>query len=199
MPGRCIEFFFDVGSPYSYLAATQMERVGARAGLPVRWRPFLLGGVFRATGNEMPARVPAKARYMIDDLTRWARHYGVPLRIPSRFPVVTLRPQRALVHVETTAPHALATAAMELFRAYWAEDLDPTSDAVLARAADVAGLPRDELLAAIEAQPVKDALRATTEEAVARGAFGAPTMFVGDAMFWGNDRLELLVESVRAS
>jgi 2-hydroxychromene-2-carboxylate isomerase len=187
-----IEFFFDIGSSYSYLAATQMERVGARTGVAVRWRPFLLGGVFKATGNDLPIRVPAKAKWMLQDMTMWAQHYGIPLRMPSRFPVVTLRTQRALATAERLSSAAVAAFAQTLFKAYWAEDQDVTSDAVLSAAAQSAGLAGDAIISGIDSPETKDLLRATTEEAVRRGAFGAPAMFVGDVLFWGNDRIPLL-------
>jgi 2-hydroxychromene-2-carboxylate isomerase len=188
-----IELFFDVGSSYSYLAATQMEKVTARTGVPVRWRPFLLGAVFKATGNDLPIRVPTKARWMIHDMTLWAHHYGIPFRVPSRFPLNTLRTQRALAGVERSAQAAALPAfALALYRAYWAEDQDVTTDAVIGAAATSAGLDAATVIAAIDAQETKDLLRATTDEAVKRGAFGAPAMFVGDALFWGNDRIPLL-------
>lgn len=186
---REIELFFDIGSSYSYLAATQMAGLTARTGVPVRWRPFLLGAVFKATTNDMPARVPAKARYMLADMARWSAHYGVPFRLPSKFPLLTLRAQRAL----TAAPEAAIPAmALSLFAAYWAEDQDPTTDDAIAAAANAAGVEAGPILAAIDDQATKDRLRATTDEAVKRGAFGAPSMFVDDALFWGNDRIDLL-------
>src|SRR5689334_12190987 len=108
MSAREIELFFDIGSSYSYLAATQMAGLAERTRVPVRWRPFLLGAVFKATTNEMPARVPAKARWMLEDMKRWAEHYGIPFAFPSRFPLLTLRTQRALAAIERTAPEAIA-------------------------------------------------------------------------------------------
>lgn len=198
MTAREIEFFFDVGSSYSYLAATQLEAVAARTGVPVRYRPFLLGAVFKATGNDLPARLPAKARWMAADMAMWASHYGVPFRLPSRFPLITLRPQRALVAAERTAPDALPAFARALFHAYWADDQDVTTDPVIAGAARAANLDPDAILAAIDAPATKDHLRATTDEAVRRGAFGAPSLFVGDTLFWGNDRLALLEHQLAA-
>lgn len=184
---REVELFFDIGSSYSYLAATQMAGLTERTGVPVRWRPFLLGGVFKATGNETPAKLPAKARYLINDLMMWAAEYGVPARMPSRFPLNTLRVGRFLVGLPNIPP-----AALSLFHAYWAEDRDPTTDESLVSAAQAAGVDPATAIAAIDTQDVKDRLRANTDEAVARGAFGAPSMFVGDTMFWGNDRIPML-------
>ena len=189
---REIEFFFDIGSSYSYLAATQMQALEQRSGARVRWRPFLLGGVFKATGNDMPARLPAKAKWMLADMALWAQHYGIPFRMPSRFPLITLRTQRALAAAERSAPAALPAMTLALYRAYWAEDQDVTTDAVIAAASRAAGLDADAIIAAIDAPDTKELLRATTDEAVRRGAFGAPAMFVGDTLFWGNDRIGLL-------
>ena len=200
MADREIEFFFDIGSSYSYLASTQMPGIAERSGVPVRWRPFLLGAVFKATGNEMPARLPAKAKWMLHDMTLWAHHYGIPLRMPSRFPLNTLRTQRALAAAErlagATSVPAFATA---LFRAYWCDDQDISTDAVITAAASAALLNAPTIVAAIDAQETKDLLRATTDEAVKRGAFGAPALFVGDALFWGNDRLPLLESYLKRS
>jgi 2-hydroxychromene-2-carboxylate isomerase len=192
MSAREIEIFFDIGSAYSYLASTQMEGLAKRTGVPVRWRPFLLGAVFKATGNDTPARLPAKAKWMIHDMMLWAKHYGVPARLPSRFPLNTLRTQRALAAAERTEPAMLAAFAQAVFKSYWADDQDVSSDSVIAAAATAAGLDGAAIIAAIDAQETKDHLRATTDEAVKRGAFGAPAMFVGDTLFWGNDRIGLL-------
>lgn len=183
-----IEFFFDVASPYSYLASTVITEVGARAGAPVRWRPFLLGGVFRAVGNQPPATLAVRAPYMLTDLHRWAQRYGVPFQMPSFFPINSLLPMRALASLPEDA---LPAAAGAVFRAHWAEGRDPSDPAVLA------ALIGADAVAAAQSPAVKEHLRANTEEAVARGAFGAPTFFVGAEMYFGNDRL-LFVEEAAA-
>lgn len=188
-----LEFFFDIGSPYAYLAATQMAGLSERAALPVRWRPFLLGAVFKAAGNVMPASVPAKARWMFQDLTQWSLHYGESLRMPSLFPLSTLRTQRALVAAGRLAGQsAIAPFALALFRAYWVDDQDVSDAAIIAGIARAVGLDADALAAATDAPETKDSLRADTDEAVRRGAFGAPAIFVGETLFWGNDRIPLL-------
>ena len=196
---REVEFFFDVGSPYSYLAATQMRGIAERTGAKVRWRPFLLGAVHKDTGNEMPARVPHKARWMLQDLVRWGEQYGVPIRVPpSRFPLNTLKAQRALVAVEQTQPEKVEELGLALFRAYWVDDRDVSDPAVVKEVADSCGLDGAAIVAAGDQQEIKDALRRSTGEAVERGAFGAPAMFVGDEHFWGNDRLGQLEAHLRS-
>jgi 2-hydroxychromene-2-carboxylate isomerase len=193
MNSTVIEFFFDIGSPYSYLAATQVAPLQQATGAPVRWRPFLLGGVFKASGNETPANVASKALYMAKDLERWARHYQVPFSFSSRFPLSTLITQRAIVAAEQVAgADAAARFAMALFTAYWVQDRDITSPKELGGIADDCRLDVSSLLQAASDPSVKDRLRADTDEAVSRGAFGAPTFFVGQHMFWGNDRIPMI-------
>ncbi|HEY5921242.1 MAG TPA: 2-hydroxychromene-2-carboxylate isomerase [Kofleriaceae bacterium] len=200
MADREIEFFFDIGSSYSYLASTQMAGITERTGVPVRWRPFLLGAVFKATGNDMPAKLPAKAKWMLHDMTLWAHHYAIPFRMPTKFPLITLRTQRALAAAERlVGPRAIPEFAGFLFRAYWCDSQDITTDEVISAAATAAQLDAAAILAAIDAQETKDQLRATTDEAVKRGAFGAPALFVGEALFWGNDRIPLLESYVKRS
>jgi 2-hydroxychromene-2-carboxylate isomerase len=185
-----IDFYFDVGSPYSYLAATQIDAVARKHGNDVSWRPFLLGAVFKATGNEMPARVPAKAKWMLADLGQWAELYNVPFQFPASFPPNTVRAMRACCVAETKGK--ARAFAMPLFSGYWTRGVDPSSDEGLGLAATAAGLDPAEVLAAVETQPVKDALRANTDRAIAAGAFGAPAMVFEGKLLWGNDRLALL-------
>lgn len=183
-----VEFFYDIGSPYSYLAATQISHLVERCGATCQWRPFLLGGVFKAVGNKAPATLPPRARYMLQDLTRWSATYQVPFRFPSQFPMNTLLAMRAL----TAIPEAdRRDASLALFTAYWVNDADLTQPAVIAQ------IIGESPVAAATAPETKTALRATTDEAVARGAFGAPTFFVGEQMFFGNDRLDFVEAAVR--
>jgi 2-hydroxychromene-2-carboxylate isomerase len=193
---KIVDFYFDLSSPYSYLAATQVPALVARTGADVRWKPVVLAAVFKAAGNTMPAQSPPKARYMFHDLERWARKYGVPFAMSSRFPLNTIKPERLVIAAEASGRSA--EVAQELFRAMWADDRDITSELEMRAAALAAGVDPNGLLAAIETGAVKDKLRAYTDEAVAREVFGAPTFAHGDKLYWGNDRIEFLEEALRA-
>ena len=187
-----LEFFYDFVSPYSYLASTRVEAEVARVGGTVRFRPFLLGGVLNATGNRAPIETPAKGKHIVTDLGRWARRLGVPLAWPAKFPVLTVLPLRAAYAAEKAGVLVPFTHAM--FRAFWVDGKDLSDGAVVAAAATAAGLDGPALVAA--APEYKEALKAATQEAVDRGSFGAPTFFVGDEMFIGNDRLDFAVEAL---
>lgn len=179
-----IEFFYDIVSPYSYIAATQLKQFDGKA--EVVWRPFLLGGVFKATGNSGPAfSVAAKMPYMFKDLQRLARHFGIPLTMPANFPVLTVTVQRVLCAASDAERAALS---LKLFHAYWGEGRNVTDEALLTE------LVGAELMAKTQDEAVKNQLKDNTYEAVERGAFGAPTFFVGDEMFFGEDRLFLMHE-----
>lgn len=185
-----IEFFWDAASPYTYLASTQIEALAADCGAEIDWRPFLLGGVFQATGNQPPANVPAKGKYLFGDISNWARYYGVPLTFPESFPVNSIHAGRAGLVAAEQGHGALF--AKNVMYAHWAEGRDVGDSNVLAKVATDSGLDPDETATRIQEQSIKDRLKANTDEAVERGAFGAPTLFVGETLFWGNDRLELL-------
>ncbi len=190
-----LEFFYDFVSPYSYLASTRVEAEVARVGGTVRFRPFLLGGVFNATGNKAPIETAAKGPYLAADVGRWARRLGVPYAWPAKFPVLTVLPLRAAFAAERAGQLVPFTHA--LFRAYWAEGKDVSDPAVVEAAATGAGLDGAALVAA--APSFKDALKAQTQEAIDRGSFGAPTFFVGNEMFIGNDRLDFALEALVAA
>jgi len=183
-----VEFFYDIGSPYSYMAATQIEAIAADCKATLVWRPILLGGVFKAVGNSPPATLPARGMYMFRDLQRWSAYYGVPWTLPSVFPTNSLLAMRAL----TSLPkEALPAASLALFRAYWVDGRDPAKPEVVTEAIGAGPVAR------AQDQDVKDALKAATDEAVARGAFGVPTFFVNGEMYFGNDRLPFVEQALR--
>tara|TARA_B100000029_G_scaffold24950_4_gene24583 strand:+ start:8179 stop:8769 length:591 start_codon:yes stop_codon:yes gene_type:complete len=193
---KSVEFFFDVGSPTVYLAATQLSKIAGRHGATVLWRPFLLGGVFKATGNVSPATVPAKSRYMGDDLERFARRYEIPFLFNPFFPVNTLALMRGAVAYQQQG--RLDQYIEAIFSAMWVTGKNMNEPTIVAEVLDTIGIEAQEFLVAIAAQDVKDKLKSNTEEAVERGAFGAPTFFVGDEMFFGQDRLDFVEAALAA-
>jgi 2-hydroxychromene-2-carboxylate isomerase len=195
---RTIEYFFDVGSPTAYLAWTQLPRIAAETGATIAWRPMLLGGVFKATGNASPVTVPAKGRWMNDDIARWARRYGVPFAFNPHFPINTLSLMRGAAGLQMRRPADFLRYLDVVERAMWEAPKNLGDPAVLAATLAAAGFDADEFIALVGDPEVKAKLVATTEEAVARGVFGAPTFFVGDAMFFGQDRLEFVREALLA-
>jgi 2-hydroxychromene-2-carboxylate isomerase len=196
---RTVEFFFDVGSPTAYLAWTQLPAIAAVTGATIAWRPMLLGAVFKATGNTSPVTVPAKGRWMNDDIARWARRYGVPFRFNPHFPISTLTLMRGATAMQMRRPGDFLRYLAAVQRAMWETPENLGDPAVLAATLVEAGFDAEELVAWVGDPEVKAKLVATTEEAVARGVFGAPTFFVGAAMFFGQDRLDFVREALLAA
>ncbi|WBH16109.1 2-hydroxychromene-2-carboxylate isomerase [Sphingomonas radiodurans] len=193
-----IEFFFDCSSPWTWLGFESIQPLGAELEVEIIWRPILVGGVFNAVnasvyeGRKNP--VPAKARYMLKDMQDWARLQGLSIKFPpSIFPVNSVKVMRACCWLgQDCVPFARAA-----FRAYWTDDRDIADDAVIADVASAAGVDAAALFAAIATDPVKAQLRANTDELIARGGFGSPTIFVGgDEMYFGNDRMPLVRAAV---
>jgi len=189
------EFFYDFTSPYSYLASTRVEALAERTGAHLRWRPFFLGGVLKASGNRAPIEVAAKGRHMLVDLGRWAKRLGVPFRFPAVFPVPSILALRAALAADREG--LLVPLSHAVFRAVWVDDRPIGKPEELAPVLTAAGLPGPRL---VEAAPgEKEALVHQTQEAVDRGAFGAPAFFVGQELFLGNDRMDFLEEALRAA
>jgi len=196
---KTFEFWFDFGSPATYLASTQIAGIESATGARAVWRPMLLGGVFQATGIHSPATIPAKGRYTFVDFDRFARRYGVPLRYNPHFPINTLMLMRAITGAQMHAPEREAVLIDAIFKAIWTEQLNMNDPEVASVALANAGFPAGLIASWIGDAAVKARLKETTDEAVARGVFGAPTMFVGDEMFFGQDRLEWVREALAAA
>jgi len=199
MNERSVEYFFDFGSPTSYLASTQLPKIAAETGAAIVWRPMLLGGVFKATGNKSPVEVAAKGRWMNADIQRWAERYGVPFRFNPDFPINTLTLMRGATGLQMRRPQDLERYLDVVQRAMWEAPKNLGDPAVLAATLGAAGFDADAFAALVADPEVKARLIATTDEAVARGVFGAPTFFVGDAMFFGQDRLDFVREALLAA
>jgi len=195
-----IEFFFDCSSPWTYLAFHNVQPLAAELKLPVRWRPILVGGVFNAVNPSVYASreqpVPAKRDYMLKDLQDWARSSGLDIRMPpSVFPVNSVKAMRGCLLLEPEG--RLVPFAAGVFEAYWTQGRDISQDAVLGELCARVGVEPERFFEGIARPEIKAQLKANTDEAIARGAFGSPTIFVGgDDMYFGNDRLELVRDAV---
>jgi len=194
---KSIEFYFDFGSPTAYLAYTQLPQIAAAAGAELIYKPVLLGGIFQATHNASPMMVPAKGQYMLLDLARFARRYGVPLRFNPHFPINTLQLMRGAAGVQLRLPQRFAAYVDTLYRAMWVDGRNLGDAAVLGEVLAQGGFDPQEILALAADAAVKEHLKNETEAAVKRGLFGVPVMFVDGAMFFGQDRLDFVREALQ--
>lgn len=190
-----IEFFFDISSPWTYLAFTNIQPMAAELGATIRWKPFMVGGVFNTVNptvyESRRTPVPAKQAYLGKSLADWARWTGVQINFPPKvFPVNSVKVMRGCLVLDGEGK--LPAFARGAFEAYWRDDLDISQETVLREICTRVGVDADALLQAIALQPVKDALRDNTEALIARGGFGTPTIFLGDDMYFGNDHLPLV-------
>ena len=190
-----LEVFFDCSSPWSYLAFHNIQPMAAECGVSITWKPILVGGVFNAVNpsvyNSRDEPVPAKQAYSKKDLQDWARYSGLKIIRPSVFPVNSVKAMRICCALEGDA--RLEPFARAAFAAYWGDDQDISQVPVLRALCERAGLDADAMLAATDQQPVKDRLRANTQELMDRGGYGSPTMFVNRTdMYFGNDRIPLI-------
>ncbi len=191
-----IEFFFDFMSPYTYLASTQIEALAARNGAQVRWRPVHLPGLFKATGNKSPIETPAKAIQNIKDLGDWSKHYGIPpLIFPEGWPAPFATASRVALVLEVQGK--TASFARKLFNRLWTTGDNGNSPEVLAEMLTAEGADAAAVLAEAASEPIKQRLRDNTDELVKRGGYGLPTLFVGEEMFVGNDRLMFVEAAVK--
>mgnify|MGYP001201211892 FL=1 len=189
-----VEFFYDFTSPTAYLAWARLPAIAQRTGAKIIYRPMFLGGVMQTTGNRPPGTLPQKARWMAADLQRWAKKYNTPYNLNPHFPMMTLMVQRAAQEWVNRPDFDkyLAT----IFNAAWRDSKNIADKAVLAEILTTAGFSPEEFFTATENPANKEKLKATTDEAVERGVFGAPTFFVGDEMHFGQDRLDFVEEAL---
>jgi 2-hydroxychromene-2-carboxylate isomerase len=200
VPHPRLEFFFDCSSPWTYLAFSRIEGVAAASGAELVWRPILVGGVFNSVNpsvyEQRQAPVAAKLRYHAKDLQDWAQRYGLRIGMPPVFPVNSVKAMRGVFVAEEHAKTSDYVRAV--FEAYWGDLRDISRDEVLADVLGRVGLDAPEFFTKVSAPGYKARLRANTDELIARGGFGSPTMFVDGAdMYFGNDRLVLVEAALR--
>lgn len=188
-PGAAIDFWFDFSSPYGYLMAEKIDVLGARYGRSVRWRPFLLGAVYKQVGGQPLTSIPLKGPYSIRDLARSARFLGLSFSMPIPFPVSTVHAARAFYHLAQGDPALARRFAVAIFRDYFVDGHDiSTLDKVLDVAASL-GIEREVLGVAVGTDAVKALLKSACDEALGIGVFGSPYVVIDGEPFWGVDRL----------
>jgi 2-hydroxychromene-2-carboxylate isomerase len=193
-----IEFFFDCSSPWTYLAFHNIQPLAKEFGEEISWRPILVGGIFNTINPSVYASrekpVPLKQRYMLKDLGDWARSAGLAIKMPPTvFPVNSVKAMRGCIWLgKDMLPFARA-----VFEAYWSEDKDISQDAVLTEICKRVGVDTEKFFAGIAQPAIKDRLKANTDEVMARGGFGSPTIFLDKTdMYFGNDRLPLIRDAL---
>ena len=194
-----IEFFFDCSSHWTYLAFHNIQPLAKEFGEEISWRPILVGGIFNTVNPSVyatrKAPVPLKARYELKDLSDWARSSGLSIKMrPSVFPVNSVKAMRGCIW----SGKDLVPFARAVFEAYWGEDKDISKDEVLSEICRRVGIDPQKFLLGIAEQAIKDQLKANTDEVIARGGFGSPTIFIDKSdMYFGNDRLPLIREALK--
>jgi 2-hydroxychromene-2-carboxylate isomerase len=195
---KTFDFYFDFGSLAAYLAHTQLPKMCAETGASANLLPMLLGGVFQATGNVSPMTVPAKGRYVFVDFKRYADGYGVPLNMNPNFPIITTTLMRMVTALQMHSDPRLQNFMDVVYQAIWVDSLNMNDPVTVGQVLTDAGFDAATLLAMANEQATKDQLKAVTMKAVERGVFGAPTFFVGEDMFWGQDRMEQVKAALKA-
>jgi 2-hydroxychromene-2-carboxylate isomerase len=186
-----IDFYFDLSSPYGYLASQKIDALAAKYGRTVDWHPMLLGAAFKATGMLPLTEIPLKSDYSKHDFSRSARFHGLAeFRMPTRFPIPTQAPARVVLWLKASDPARAASLAKAYFHAYFRDDVDISSPDNAVAVAAKEGVDPAAARAAIDDPAIKDALKGEVNAAMARGVFGSPFVFVDGEPFWGLDRFD---------
>ena len=193
---KTVEFYFDLGSPYSYLAYYRLLQMAERQEIQIVYKPILLGGVFKATGNRSPIEIPVKGAYSILDMQRWAEYYHIPMQMNPHFPMNTLTLMRILTGVQLLHLEKFEQVLKLLFDAMFGTPQNLNEPAVLAEVLKPSGFSVEDIMSMVQSEVVKQKLITETEQAIQRGIFGAPTFFVGDEMYWGQDRLHFVEQAL---
>ena len=193
---KSVEFYFDLGSPYSYLAYYRLLQIAEQQEIQVVYKPILLGGVFKATGNRSPIEIPVKGAYSILDMQRWAEYYQIPMQMNPHFPMNTLTLMRILTGVQLLHLEKFEQVLKLLFDAMFGTPQNLNEPTVLAEVLEPSGFSVEDIMSMVQSDVVKQKLITETEQAIQRGIFGAPTFFVGDEMYWGQDRLHFVEQAL---
>ena len=191
---KTVTFCFDFGSPYSYLAynyLSPIKETGARIDL----KPVLLGGIFKATGNQPPATVQKKGEYMFKDIQRWSNKLGISFKMNPYFPILTVPHMRGAILAQKK--NILEDYMQSMFDSMWLKGLNLNDQEILTKVASESGIDPNDFAEGISSDEIKDELRLNTQFAIDKGAFGVPTYFFENEMFWGIDSIKFLLESLK--
>lgn len=191
---KTLEFYYDFGSPTTYLAHKALPGITERTGAKLVYKPILLGGIFKGASNQSPVMVPAKGAWMLKDLARWAEKWGAPLNFNPHFPINTLPLMRGAIGLSDDERAGAYRNAV--FNAIWVDQKNMGDPAVIGEVVEAAGIPADEFQKLASDAAVNEKLKIETEAALTRGIFGAPTFFIGETMHFGQDRLHFVEEDL---
>ncbi|MCL6244568.1 2-hydroxychromene-2-carboxylate isomerase [Acinetobacter sp. ANC 7200] len=195
---KVIEFYFDVGSPYSYIGFHRIQHIAEQYQAEIIWKPMLLGGVFKATGNSSPMAVPAKARYSMIDLQRWAKLWQIPVQMNPYFPINTLQLMRLITAVQLFQSEEFLKVLTGIFNAMFGQPRNLNDLTTFMQLMQELGLGAEQVKQWLDDEKVKSELKVVTEEAIERGVFGAPSWFVDDELYWGVDHLHFVEHALSA-
>jgi len=189
-----VTFCFDFGSPYSYLAYNNLNSI-REAGGEVAIMPVLLGGIFKATGNQPPATVQKKGEYMFKDINRWSKKLDIPFKMNPYFPILTVPHMRGAVLAQRE--NILEKYMQVMFEAIWVKAMNLNDQEILTNIAEKSGIDPNQFAEEISSDEIKNKLRENTEFAISKGAFGVPTYYLDDEMFWGIDSVKFLLDDLK--
>lgn len=185
-----LDFYYDFSSPYGYLASTQIEKLANEIGRTVNWYPILLGPMFKLTGSTPPAEIPLKGKYSTHDFSRSADLFDIPYKHPAEFPIATVAAARTAIFLRHKSNDLIAAFSKKIYADFFANGKDIRDMSVISSVVSELGVSTDELNQALSDQAIKDELKQDVSQAIERGVFGAPFIFLDDEPFWGFDRFD---------
>ena len=191
---KTVTFCFDFGSPYSYLAYNYLSVI-KEAGAEIEIKPVLLGAIFKATGNQPPATVQKKGQYMFNDIQRWAEKLDLKFKMNPYFPILTVPHMRGAILAQKN--DILEKYMQCMFDSIWVKALNLNDQEILTKVASESGMDPNDFAEGISSDETKDSLRSNTQFAIDKGAFGVPTYFLENEMFWGIDSIKFLIDSLK--
>ena len=192
---KTVIFCFDFGSPYSYLAYNYLSPI-KDAGAQIELKPVLLGGIFKATGNQPPATVQKKGEYMFKDIQRWSKKLNISFKMNPYFPILTVPHMRGAILAQKK--NILEDYMQSMFDSMWLKGLNLNDQEILTQVASESGIDPNDFAEGISSDEIKNELKENTQFAIDKGAFGVPTYFLEDEMFWGIDSIKFLLDSLKS-